>query len=536
MLRLENAPFRIADARLVEAAGSCKECPKRTGANPDLFADVQGADICTDPPCYNGKLAAHRAALLARAEAKGMRVIDGAEAKEIFPYHGSYMQGYSSLSQVREDLSTEGESSTLGKLLGKDGPERVLIENPHTKELIEAVPTDEAEAMLLARGLIKAMSTKGKKRDIDYEIETLKKRAQHETDFAFRAAAFTALQDAIRNTPDKQAATLISPTLLREWLLSQCGEQDDDEMAIALGIELAPDAGYDAVQTQLRLHVQACDSAKLYKALALHMIMGDVQGRIQIYRDVESTTLFEALASDLKINLTAIEKTVADDVKKETAAKIRALKTELKAQTEAQKPVVPNAPAALAIASAGGPVAGGQGVKGPDAKINAAPLRKRKLSAAEAQAAIAGAMQEQETDSGAADASQGNDAGSGCALPGAATADAVSGSNPGASVDAQGNDADSSQPVAGAGASAPALAPAPALSVGVLVVVTTDIDLLPTTQHKWAGKAGAVSQKLQGSNWMVTFKGRTGGMASFDGSLLSPQPSQKQHNDRVKKS
>jgi hypothetical protein len=41
----------------------------------------------------------------------------------------------------------------------------VLIENPWTRELIAAVPTDEAEAMLLARGLVKAAGVKAVKKD-----------------------------------------------------------------------------------------------------------------------------------------------------------------------------------------------------------------------------------------------------------------------------------------------------------------------------------------------------------------------------------
>jgi hypothetical protein len=45
------------------AAGNCTTCPKRTGANPDLFADVQSVDICTDPACFHSKEAAHRVEL-----------------------------------------------------------------------------------------------------------------------------------------------------------------------------------------------------------------------------------------------------------------------------------------------------------------------------------------------------------------------------------------------------------------------------------------------------------------------------------------
>jgi ParB family chromosome partitioning protein len=60
LLLLKQAPFNKRDARLVPAAGSCVDCPKRTGHNMLLFADVSGnSDACTDPNCYAAKLDAH---------------------------------------------------------------------------------------------------------------------------------------------------------------------------------------------------------------------------------------------------------------------------------------------------------------------------------------------------------------------------------------------------------------------------------------------------------------------------------------------
>ena len=64
MLILKLAPFSKRDAQLVPAAGSCVECPKRTGHNRLLFADVQ-QDACTDPTCYAAKVEAHVQALIA---------------------------------------------------------------------------------------------------------------------------------------------------------------------------------------------------------------------------------------------------------------------------------------------------------------------------------------------------------------------------------------------------------------------------------------------------------------------------------------
>jgi ParB family chromosome partitioning protein len=58
LLILKEAPFDTKDAELVPAAGSCLDCPKRTGHNKLLFADVR-QDACTDPACYSAKVSAH---------------------------------------------------------------------------------------------------------------------------------------------------------------------------------------------------------------------------------------------------------------------------------------------------------------------------------------------------------------------------------------------------------------------------------------------------------------------------------------------
>jgi len=46
MLILKDAPFNKRDAQLVPAAGSCVDCPKRTGHNKLLFSDLGKQDAC----------------------------------------------------------------------------------------------------------------------------------------------------------------------------------------------------------------------------------------------------------------------------------------------------------------------------------------------------------------------------------------------------------------------------------------------------------------------------------------------------------
>jgi ParB family chromosome partitioning protein len=52
---------------LVPSAGSCADCPKRTGHNKLLFGDDLGrqGDRCVDPKCYQSKIAAHVAKTVA---------------------------------------------------------------------------------------------------------------------------------------------------------------------------------------------------------------------------------------------------------------------------------------------------------------------------------------------------------------------------------------------------------------------------------------------------------------------------------------
>jgi ParB family chromosome partitioning protein len=57
-LNLAEAPFDREDPNLKPEAGACVACPRRSGFNTSLFADVQG-DQCLDAPCFQAKVMAH---------------------------------------------------------------------------------------------------------------------------------------------------------------------------------------------------------------------------------------------------------------------------------------------------------------------------------------------------------------------------------------------------------------------------------------------------------------------------------------------
>lgn len=164
MLELKRAVFPIAQADLLPTVGACTSCVKRTGAQPELFTDVESADVCTDPTCFDLKKQAHVAKLTEAARQAGQKVIQGKEAEKIFPGEHSYPRGYVKPESSSWEHSTGGKS--YAEVLGDDLPPTVMVENPHSGELIAMVPE---------KAIIKALADKGIKSSQEAHRERMKK-------------------------------------------------------------------------------------------------------------------------------------------------------------------------------------------------------------------------------------------------------------------------------------------------------------------------------------------------------------------------
>ncbi len=69
-LNLEQAPFPTDEPKLREDGLTCLNCPKRSGYNKTLFADIKHAETCLDPVCYQQKVRAFLQLKGAELEAK----------------------------------------------------------------------------------------------------------------------------------------------------------------------------------------------------------------------------------------------------------------------------------------------------------------------------------------------------------------------------------------------------------------------------------------------------------------------------------
>ncbi|HEX8795479.1 MAG TPA: ParB/RepB/Spo0J family partition protein [Polyangiaceae bacterium] len=151
MLRLADAPFDKGDPELVVRAGPCTTCPKRTGNQPELFADVKSKDTCTDPSCFKQKRDAHWIELRRKAEKSGQRVLSDKEAKKVFTYGDRVAYG-SNFVDLDEKEYVGGKQKTYRQLLGKGADVPVVLARTEEGTIKELVAKSAVEKALKESG------------------------------------------------------------------------------------------------------------------------------------------------------------------------------------------------------------------------------------------------------------------------------------------------------------------------------------------------------------------------------------------------
>jgi len=363
MLKLKDATFKITDARLLPDAGSCTDCPKRTGANPDLFSDVKSADICTDPPCYHSKTDAHREAIMQKAQARGLQIVQGKEATEMLGgnQYRSQPEDYSLLHEPRLDLTPEGERPlTLAQALGKDAPTPILFVHPRTQEHMELVPTSQVLAALRAKGLERPDEPVVIARGDDPQetlndlLERMQKIIDKQSDQALRNAAINAV-----HTSTAEQAQQLTNDMLRAFLLWEQSSTDPFDMAETIGFEIPDGGDEDEALTQ---HIQRLDSTGLLRA-AISVLLANTWAY--------DPTFMRVVVKHLDIDVKPLQRKATAEVKAKFAYMIK----DLQAQIAAKQAPPPTASAAQSK------------------RVAPASARPAKLTPEQAKSGIAAAMQ-----------------------------------------------------------------------------------------------------------------------------------------------
>jgi len=158
-LDLKSAIFDVDDEMLVPSAGYCGRCPKRSGNAPE-FADVvaddglrqysrvhRGADICTDPDCFDAKKRAHLAREAAKLEQAGKTVITGNKARQAVTATGDLKGAYVDLATVRKLITAQTAKASAGSKPAAKAPEVVLVQDQRTGKTVQAVRRADLLAM-----------------------------------------------------------------------------------------------------------------------------------------------------------------------------------------------------------------------------------------------------------------------------------------------------------------------------------------------------------------------------------------------------
>lgn len=140
LLRLDHAPFDITDAKLVEKAGACVGCPKRTGAQRELFPEATKADMCVDPICYRWKLDAVWQIRKKDAAAGGTAVLEGAAAKKALDWNGGF-------KKLDDEEWVGSQQRKIRTILGKNLPPVTLVRDEKSgaiHEIVKKADVDKA--------------------------------------------------------------------------------------------------------------------------------------------------------------------------------------------------------------------------------------------------------------------------------------------------------------------------------------------------------------------------------------------------------
>lgn len=125
---LKKMPWDMADAKLVEKAGPCSTCPKRTGNAPALFADVQKDSTCTDRACFKQKFNAWIDRKIKELKAAGKKAIVISEEQHnwrLAPVEG------------RAGVKRAGEWHSLGKKKCRNHGKGIVFEGKARGQVLD---------------------------------------------------------------------------------------------------------------------------------------------------------------------------------------------------------------------------------------------------------------------------------------------------------------------------------------------------------------------------------------------------------------
>lgn len=312
-LQLKGAVFNREDATLVPAAGACTNCPKLTGNNRVEFPDAR-ADVCTDPQCFNQKVAAHDARLRAAAKDKEIPILPASVARRIFSDYSSdgmaYNSPYIDLGKQCPNDPKKNKRS-YKQLLGEHAKPTLAI-NPRTHKARHVMLATDVAKILEKEHKIKPPVANTSRSSAPKKDPKAEAKRQLERDVFERATQLageeiaTQAEVSLYAGPSGNRGEALKQValLMFDNALMQGGDGDTEErIAIRLGLISPPKkkspphqsrntGAYRALETFIKKKAPGA-SAELLFALALELeFLTDVYGNKLDERQLRIFTMF----------------------------------------------------------------------------------------------------------------------------------------------------------------------------------------------------------------------------------------------------
>jgi ParB/RepB/Spo0J family partition protein len=229
LLRLAKAPFNIKDAKLCPEAGACSACPKRTGAQPDIFGDSAKTDTCQDSKCWNEKVEANKAELLAKAKAGKIEVISGPGAAKAIESlnsswgHSHYVEPTKKASEVKGKLTWA--QATGGKV------EPVLLLDPETGKSVKVYRRSEALAAVPASKLEEHAKSQTPEAKKAARAKAEKERQEEKIGKLELGIVGKQVFESAAKLKDSEALSLFCRTAAGILYTNDCGGTDNSDLA-----------------------------------------------------------------------------------------------------------------------------------------------------------------------------------------------------------------------------------------------------------------------------------------------------------------
>jgi ParB family chromosome partitioning protein len=280
LLSLAAVPWDKGDALLVPAAGSCITCPKRSGANLDLFDDLKkGDDRCLDRACFTGKLQAFIARRMEEAEAAGVKLVQIAMGyvtpvpKGVLDYQSYRKWDGKQCEHLEEAIVVAGEQ--LGQTVKICRDSKCKVHSYYHQR-----PTSTADVW------------RQKEKDLKHRIRLATRRRL--------------LEEVILKAP-KQLGPREAHVIARS-LIGRLAFEDRKALADFWSIEV-PKGQIHQVSKQLTAHTNALQAEKLPGAIFAAALIGDVA--TNEYAAKHEETELDSIAKALRVDVKGIERNIA---------------------------------------------------------------------------------------------------------------------------------------------------------------------------------------------------------------------------------